>query len=108
MSEFFSSRSIKAVRKERHCESCGLKIAAGQPAEYFATKQEGDMFCWHAHPECGEAEKAVNDFMATDVDDFLWLWQVKDIAYHDSDEAREATLEWLRANHPIAAGRILP
>ena len=58
MSEFFSSRSIKAVRKERHCESCGLKIAVGQPAEYFATKQEGDMFCWHAHPECCEAEKS--------------------------------------------------
>lgn len=108
MSEFFSSRTIKAVRKERHCESCGGKIAVGQPAEYFATKQEGDMFCWHAHPECRAAEVAFNDHISSDVDDFLWLWQAKDVAYHDSDEAMEASLAWLREHHPIAAGRILP
>lgn len=108
MSEFFSSRSIKAVRKERHCESCGTKIMVGQPARYFATKQEGDMFCWHAHPECRDAEVAWNTHRESDVDDFLWLWQAKDGSYHDSEEARETSLEWLREHHPIAAGRILP
>lgn len=108
MTEFFSSRAVKAVRKERHCESCGGKIAAGQPAQYFATKQEGHMFCWHAHPACRDAEVALNAHLDLVGEEFLWLWQAKDVAYHDSDEAMEAALAWLREHHPIAAGRILP
>lgn len=108
MSEILSSRTIKAVRKQHHCESCGTKISPGQPAEYFFTKQEGDLFCWYAHPECRAAEVAYNAHISADFEDFLWLWQAKDIDCHDSHKAMETSLAWLRENHPIAAGRILP
>jgi hypothetical protein len=49
---FFSSRNVKASRKVRVCEECGLAIAIGEPYRKWAQLFDGDFYNGVAHGDC--------------------------------------------------------
>lgn len=95
----YSERKIKATRKPHQCQSCLRLIETGSPSLYYVCKnyQSDGMFYGHHHPECREAELAMNALMDyRDGDDWYPLHEI------DSE-----TLPWLKDEFPTAYARLI-
>lgn len=97
MSEFNSTRSINAVRRERPCEQCGRKIHAGDPATYSSGKWEGEIYSHYSHVECHAAAHAYATKFDLWGEDYPWF-QHMEMEWEDK--------EWLLDNHPKVADRL--
>lgn len=91
---FANERTVKAVRKPAQCDACGKRIQIGEPAIRWAGMGEGMFMTAAYHPECREAEVALNKLHGTYYDDWMGL---ADIEYDDH--------RWLLAEHPVVAER---
>jgi hypothetical protein len=93
---FLSERSIKAVRKAQHCESCGKEIAVGSSANYWTGKFEGEFYTCYFHLDCREAEIAFNRHVGAGWDEWISLHTIDD----------EDDWFWLQENYPAILARI--
>jgi hypothetical protein len=57
---FYSERTIKAVRKPRACEGCGVRVEAGETAFSCAGHDDGQFWAAIYHPDCRRAEEGLN------------------------------------------------
>lgn len=94
---FVSETSVKAVRKRHRCDGCGGHIDVGQPATRWSGVVEGDFSTAIYHPDCREAEIAMNN-------------DIRDFQYGDDwrplDEIEHEDWPWLRDAYPAVAGRL--
>lgn len=93
---FVSETKVKAVRKRHRCDGCGQHIDIGQPATRWAGLADGDFGTAIFHPECREAEVALNH-----KNDWRWgddWWRLCDMEREDR--------EWLIEERPIVAERM--
>ena len=93
---FANERNVKAVRKEHVCDGCNRKIEIGQPATRWSGVVDGDFSIAIYHPDCRQAEVAMNDLLG---------WQHLDDWYplHEADaNERDA----LRERFPAAIARL--
>lgn len=58
---FYRETPVKAVRKPRQCLGCRKIIKVGQPATDCAGQHEGDFWSGSFHPDCRDAEVALNE-----------------------------------------------
>ncbi|MGJ7039172.1 hypothetical protein J2Y63_002427 [Shinella sp. BE166] len=98
MTDFWSSKSIKAVSKHHCCEQCGKRVEAGSRAEYTFGKYEGDVFGTYTHPECYAAANAYADLNGLYGEEYPW--------FQHMDETEHDLGPWLREHHPIVADRL--
>lgn len=87
---------VKAVRKEHRCQGCRTKLEIGQPAARWAGTTDGQFDSVIYHPECREAEVALNDLTGD--------WVYGD--WHSLSEIEDDDRAWLAENHPIVARRM--
>lgn len=97
MSEFNSTRTVKAVRKVHECEQCGRNINVGDPATYSVGRWEGDIYSFYSHPECAAAAHAYATEFVLWGEDYPWF-QHMELEWEDK--------EWLLDNHPKVAERL--
>lgn len=92
---FVSEITVKAVRKAHRCDACCTPVEIGQPMIRCAGMTDGDFWSLKYHPECREAELALNKLHDTwSNSDWIGLW---DFDWEDA--------EWLLAEHPVVAAR---
>jgi hypothetical protein len=93
---FTREHAIKSVRKARRCDGCGVRINVGEPAMGWAGLTDGDFGTATYHPECRNAEVALNG---------LHDWFPGDdwIPLSDCDGEDRP---WLAAEHPVVAARM--
>lgn len=92
---FSSEMRTKAVRKQHRCDACPAPIEIGQPMIKWAGTTDGDFGILKYHPECREAEIALNKLHDTwSNDEWIGLW---DFDWEDA--------EWLIEEFPIVAAR---
>ena len=92
---FSNVRSIKSVRKARPCR-CGQMIEAGQPAVEWVGVTEGEFAAIAYHPECRQAERALNK-----LHDVQW-WD----DWSGIEDVESEDWEWLLTEHPLVAARL--
>lgn len=93
---FVSERTVKAVRKRHRCDGCGRHIEAGQSATRWAGLTDGDFNTAIYHPDCREAELAMNALIGTQYGD-EW-WPLSEIETDDRP--------WLIETFPAVAARM--
>ena len=100
MSDFHSTRQIKAGRKVFPCESCGQQIQIGEPRSYSFGLWEGETFDHHQHIECLVAERDLADTFGCWGDEWPWL--------NDIDDGDDGPEMWpiVRDRHPIVWERV--
>ncbi|RVT93739.1 hypothetical protein [Sphingomonas crocodyli] len=92
---FATESNIKAVRKARRCFGCSVTIEVGEPAVSSVGMSDGDFYANTYHPDCREAEIALNRLRETGwVDDWSCLY---DIEWED--------WRWLVEEWPAVAAR---
>lgn len=88
---FYRETPIKAVRKRHVCEGCSKWIEPGEAALYLACNQDDAFFRGHYHPDCREAEIALNDLKdCRSGDEWTPLFEC------DQEDAA-----WLKAEWPV-------
>jgi hypothetical protein len=92
---FYTERTIKAVRKVRPCDGCGVKLEVGESA--LACSGHNDNNVWSAtfHHECRKAEEGLNKLYGTWDDEWLSL---SDLEWDD--------WPWLITKFPAVAKRM--
>lgn len=97
MSQVLREDKIKAVRKQHLCIGCMKHIHVGKPAVTWVGINDGDFNSVYYHPECREAEIALNDLHDYRFyDDWLQLC-----------EAESEDYPFLKKEHPIAYKRMM-
>lgn len=91
---FLSEKTVKAVRKQVRCDACGQHIEIGQPAQRWAGVEDGQFHTLVYHPECREAEIALNALHGTFSAEWMGLY-----------DAEPDDHPWLLAEHPVVAAR---
>ena len=94
---FFSETTIKAVRKRHRCDGCDAYIEIGEPARRWAGMTDGDFGHAIFHPDCREAEVALNGRLRRYLDEWIALSEI------DSDD-----VPWLKDAFPAVAARMSP
>lgn len=79
----FTSRWIKATRKDHQCWWCGYRIEAGSAAHYAAGVGSDGFTHGHAHPEC---QAAIDSIPYGELCDG---WIMGDFARGRTDDDRE-------------------
>lgn len=75
---FLSERAIKAVRKRHVCDACDKWIEVGEPAVTWCGLNDGQFNSVHYHPDCREAEVALNQLHDwRDYDDWMRLCEAE-------------------------------
>lgn len=98
---FFREKSVKATRKDHHCECCQTQIPQGSAAIYMAgLTEDGDLWAGYAHVECRAAESDWNRERGTYGEEWDMLYMIRE------DDEADDWLAWLAENHPVAAQRI--
>lgn len=98
MSDFSSTRSVKATRKDNICEQCGRKIEAGSAAMYAFGNWDGYTYSHYTHMECHDASVAyAKEF---DLWGEEWPW------FRDMENSDFEHHGWLRENYPVVADRL--
>jgi len=96
MSQCLEERTIKAVRKRHQCVGCLRFLEPGEPAKTWIGINDGDFNAVYYHPDCREAEIALND--------------LHDYRFHDEwlplHEIDGEDAPWLIAEHPAVAARV--
>jgi hypothetical protein len=92
----FSEKSIRAVRKAHQCVGCLKMLAVGDPAVNWTGLNDGDFVSVYYHPECRDAEVALNTLHGT----FGEEWQ-------GLADAEREDYPWLKAEHPTAYLRLV-
>lgn len=93
---FATERVVKAVRKRHRCDGCRQHIEVGQPANRWAGMSDGEFAAVIYHPECREAEVALNDILGSHgAEEWCVLSDIE-------DEDRP----WLIEEFPIVAQRM--
>ncbi len=87
---------VKAIRKPRRCVGCGKMLIAGSPAVEWVGMSDGEFATATYHPDCREAEIALNNNAGGSWDEWYSLLNDRDT----DDEA------WLRTDFPSVAERI--
>lgn len=87
---FSRETPIRAVRKRHVCEGCSKWIEPGEAALYLACNHDGDFFRGHYHPDCREAEVALNLKAYRCCDEWTPLFEC------DQEDAA-----WLKAEWPV-------
>lgn len=96
MTDFHTTRTIKALRKARQCDQCLKKIAIGEPAVMIVGKWEGDFYAGHQHPECHTAALAYAKQFDLWGDDWPW--------FHDMDMSDAG--DWMKEHAPVVYERL--
>lgn len=99
MIEFTSERKIKGVSKSHLCIACRNRIKARSPAIYFAMKCDGEIDTGYYHPDCRDAEIALNHRLDTWGEDWTPLDNIR-----DGEEGEQDWL-WLVETFPDVAAR---
>lgn len=94
MSDFYSETHVKKTRKDHRCDGCCKPIPAGSQALRYSGKFDGQFGTFVHHPECREAECALNKLHRSPYDEWLSLSDIESDKY-----------EWLLAEFPIVAER---
>lgn len=95
---FFSETTVKAVRKRHRCDGCGWPIEIGEAATRWAGVTDGDFAALVFHPDCREAEIALNrDVLNYCRDEWVGLCDIE----------RE-DVAWLQGAFPAVAARLFP
>jgi len=94
MTEFYSETLVKKTRKDHRCDGCGKLIPIGSQALRYSGKFDGEFGTFVHHPECREAECALNKLCRTRYDEWMSLADI------ESDDH-----QWLLDKHPIVAAR---
>lgn len=93
---FYSESVVKKTRKPHRCSGCGTTIEVGSPALRYTGKYDRDFASHIHHPECREAEIALNRLHdVRDNDDWMSLTDM------ETDEH-----PWLLEGYPIIAARM--
>lgn len=90
-----SEREVKAVRKAVRCDGCGRFIVVGEPASRWAGIFDGDFVSTAYHPDCRQAEIALNERHDTWDEDWQPITSIE-----PEDHA------WLLAEFPAVAARL--
>lgn len=93
---FYSEVPLKAIRKARPCDGCGVKIEVGEPALACAGKHD-DFWSATYHNDCRAAELALNNIHGCWGGDD-WMNLGSDMDWDD--------WPWLIAEHPTVAARM--
>lgn len=99
---FYSERSIKAVRKARACNGCGVRLEVGEPALGCAGHYDGEFWSAAYHHDCRAAEIGLNDLhdvrpgydwmnLADDMEWEDWPWLIE--TFPDVAERMKITTE---------------
>lgn len=92
---FLSERTVKATRKPHHCGACETIIETGSPAARWVGLSEGQFTVITYHPDCRDAEIALNTLHGTwGSDEWIGLWDLE----HDD-------IPWLLETFPTVAAR---
>jgi hypothetical protein len=98
MTDFHSSRTIKATRRNHSCDQCGKTIFQGCPAEYGSGKYDGNIYSVYTHVECHAAAVEYAKINGLYGEDWPWFQHME-----DSEHEHHA---WLLEKHPIVADRL--
>lgn len=98
MSDFQSSREIKATRKRHVCEQCNRWIEAGSPSHYSFGIYEGEAYSLHTHVECQAAARAYAELNDAWGEEWPWFQHMGDDEYDHH--------AWLLEHHPLVAERL--
>ena len=94
---FFSEKTVKAVRKRRACVACSQWIEISESAVNWTGLVDGEFSSVYYHPECRDAEVALNDLIDYRLgDDWLPLY-----------EAERDNYPWLHREHPLTYKRLI-
>lgn len=94
---FIAEKPVRAVRKRHVCEGCDNWIEIGEAAVNWCGVADGQFSSMYYHPECREAEVALNNLID---------WRCGD----DWSRLCEADHEhhpWIKAEYPIAYKRMM-
>lgn len=91
---FVNERAVKAVRKAAQCCACLKQVEVGEPAIRWAGVSDGDFSSVIYHPDCREAEIALNKLHGTLWDEWIAIW---DLDWEDH--------RWLLETYPAVAER---
>lgn len=94
---FLSEKPIKAVRKRHICDGCVKWLEVGEPAVNWCGVVDGEFHSAHYHPDCREAEVALNH-----LHDWGWNDDWMRLCEADSEDR-----PWLHAEWPIPYQRML-
>lgn len=94
---FISEKPIKATRKRHVCSACDKWIEIGEPAVNWCGINDGQFDSVHYHPECREAEVAINR---------LQDWRCYD-DWMRLCEAESDDYSWIKAEHPLPYKRMM-
>lgn len=93
-----SETRVKATRKQHQCDACLQSIVKGSPAVRWSGISDGEFQSGIFHPDCREAELALNDCLGWyPGDDWTPLHNI------ESDD-----LLWLEQEHPTVFARMFP
>lgn len=93
---FVREQAISATRKRHLCEACDKWIEPGEPAINWAGVTDGDFSTAYYHPECRQAEIALN--RANDLYNDEWT--------RLCDLVEREDRPWLKREHPLAYQRL--
>lgn len=92
---FINEKAVESIRKARRCSGCTHMIEVGSPAISWAGMTDGEFNTATYHPECREAEIALNKLQDTySADEWSSL---ADIDWEDH--------RWLLEEYPEIAAR---
>jgi len=91
---FANEKPIKAIRKAHPCAGCGKMLNVGEPAIGWAGTTDGQFDTATYHPECREAEIALNKLQGNHWDEWSSLGDME-----------EDDHPWLFSTFPIVAER---
>lgn len=88
---FVNERAVSAIRKAGLCDGCSTSVTVGSQAVRWAgLTPDGDFNTALYHPECRNAEVALNRLHDTDADEWIGLGEIE-----REDHA------WLTEEHPV-------
>jgi hypothetical protein len=91
----FSERDVKAIRKAVPCDGCGKVVPVGAPATRWAGLCDGEFASVAYHPDCRQAEIALNERCGT------WGDEWQPIASIEPEDRN-----WLLTEFPAVAERL--
>lgn len=91
---FLREQTVKSTRRVHRCEACGQPMAIGSEAYRWFGVVEGQFYSIIYHPDCREAENALNDLHETWGDEWIGLCDL---------DPEDHT--WLAETYPAVAAR---
>lgn len=95
MTDFQTTKPVKAIRKPAFCEHCNTMIDVGSPAIKTSGSYEGDFYSVYCHPECEAAGTAYATMTGYWGEEFQRLHEL------DSED-----WPWIIEEHPAVAIRM--